>query len=78
MAAAIADGINPIDIPNSSWFHNANTAFPYTEQEAAMLKQAYKAVGSEYHDVNHGDLRSQEPPGGNVKSPIKGFRGYPR
>lgn len=78
MAAAAADGVNPIDTPNASWFHNANTAFPYTEQEAAMLKQAYKAIGSEYQDINHGDMRSQEAPGGNTKSPIKGFQGYPR
>lgn len=78
MAAAEADGVNPIETASASWVHNYLTAHPYTEEEAAMLKQAYKAVGSMYHDVNRGDMRSQEPPGGNTESPIKPFRGYPR
>ena len=78
MAAAAADGVTPIDIPSASWAHNYDVAFPYTEEEAAMLKQAYEAVGSIHHDLNRGDMRSQEPPGGNIKSPIKGFQGYPR
>lgn len=76
MAAAAADGMNPIDVHAASWAHNYDVAFPYTEEEDAMLKQAYKAVGSIYHDLNRGDMRSQEAPGGNSKSPIKGFRGY--
>jgi hypothetical protein len=25
-----------------------------------MIEQAFQAVGSEYEDLNHGDLRSQE------------------
>jgi len=78
MAVAAADGQNSIDVPSSSWAHNYDIAFPYTEEEAEMLKQAYKAVGSVYHDLNSGDMRSLEPPGGNTKSPIKSFRGYPR
>ena len=36
------------------------------------------AVGSVSTDLNHGDLRSQEPPGGYPLSPIKAFKGYPR
>jgi hypothetical protein len=43
-----------------------------------MLKMAYKAAGANYRDLNGGDLNSEEPPGGNTTSPIKGFRGYPR
>jgi len=78
MAAACADGENPIEVPSAAWYHNHNLAFPYSEQEHEMLKQAYDAVGSEYEDMNQGDLRSQEPPGGNTQSPIKGFKGYPR
>lgn len=78
MAAAASDGVNSVDVPSASWVHNHLVAAPYTEEEAAMLKQAYKAVGSVYQDINNGDLRSQEPPGGNIKSPIKGFQGYPR
>jgi hypothetical protein len=78
MAAAAADGVTPVEVPSASWVHNYNTAFPYTEQEDAMLRDAYRAVGSVYHDLNKGDMRSQEPPGGNAQSPIKPFRGYPR
>jgi hypothetical protein len=78
MAAAAADGVNPVDTPSASWIHNNLIAVPYTQEEADMLKHAYKAVGSDFVDLNKGDLRSQEPPGGNAKSPIKGFRGYPR
>lgn len=78
MAVARADGVTPIDVPEASWVHNTNTAHPYTEIEAKMLRQAYKAVGSEYEDLNRGDMRSQELPDTNAKSPIQGFRGYPR
>ena len=78
MAVACADGTSPLDVPDSTWATNNNTAHPYSEIEQEMLKQAYKAVGSAHTDMNHGDLRSQEPPGGNTTSPIKGFRGYPR
>lgn len=78
MAAAAADGVTVPDTPSASWVHNNLVAVPYTEQEAAILRHAYQAVGSEYQDVNNGDMRSQEPPGGNVKSPIKSFQGYPR
>lgn len=78
MAVAMADGTTPIDMPEASWAHNNNTAHPYSEVEQKMLKQAYRAVGSSYRDLNHGDLRSQELPGTNTQSPMRGFRGYPR
>lgn len=78
MATAAADGITVPDTPSASWAHNNLVAMPYTEEEAAMLRHAYEAVGSQYEDMNRGDMRSQEPPGGNVESPLKPFRGYPR
>lgn len=78
MAAAVADGETPIDVDSAAWYHNHNLAFPYSDVEHEMLKQAYDAIGSKYKDINNGDLRSQEPPGGNTKSPVQGFRGYPR
>ena len=79
MAAAMADGTNkPVDIDGESWSGRYNTAHPYTEEEQQMLMQAYRAVGSEYYDLNAGDLESQELPGTNVASPLKAFRGYPR
>jgi hypothetical protein len=78
MAVAGADGVSSIDVPEASWVHNTNTAHPYTDIEAEMMRQAYAAVGSQYEDLNQGDMRSQELPSTNVKSPMKPFRGYPR
>jgi len=78
MAAAATDGTFVPDIDEESWVGNHKTAHPYTQEEADILKMAYKAVDAEYEDVNSGDLASQEPPGGNVQSPLQGFQGYPR
>ena len=79
MAAACADGTNkPIDMDAASWVGKYNTAHPYTDEEANMVKQAFKTVGSEAHDMNHGDNRSQELESTNKTSPVKGFKGYPR
>ena len=80
MALAQANGASGenIDLDSESWTGTSNLAFPYTEIEANMLKAAYKAVGSEWEDLNDGDLRSTELPTTNSKSPIEGFKGYPR
>jgi hypothetical protein len=79
MATACADGTDtPIDIDAESWSGKFNTAHPYTDIESKMLKQAFKAVGSDYVDLNNGDDRSQELPGTDTVSPIKAFRGYAR
>jgi hypothetical protein len=43
-----------------------------------MLKSAYKAVGSEWEDLNAGDMESSELPSINKESPVEGFKGYPR
>jgi hypothetical protein len=78
MAAAATDGTFVPEIDEESWVGNQKTAHPFTQEEADILKMAYKAVGASYQDLNRGDLESQEPPGGNDKSPIQAFRGYPR
>ena len=78
MATACADGVTPLALDAETWSGRYNTAHPYTEIEAKMLKQAYKAVGSEMHDLNHGDLKSQETPGTNTQSLVKPFKGYKR
>ena len=80
MALAQANGESGdnIDLDSESWSGTSNLAFPYTEIEANMLKAAYKAVGSEWEDLNDGDLRSTELPTTNTASPIEGFKGYPR
>lgn len=78
MAVAGTDGKTAPELDPKSWVGKHKTAHPYTPEEADMLKQAYKVVGADYIDLNGGDMESQEPPGGNTKSPVKGFRGYPR
>lgn len=76
MATACADGTTPIDVDAETWSGRYNTAHPYTEIEQKMLKQAYKAVGSDVTDLNNGDLRSQELPGTNISSTLKPFKGF--
>jgi len=79
MAAACNDGddfVEPIDA--ESWAGRHNIAAPYTEVEQRMLEKAYQAVGSKHWDLNHGDLDSEEHPAVNTKSPVQGFKGYPR
>jgi hypothetical protein len=78
MATACADGTTPLELDAETWSGRYNTAHPYTDIEAKMLKQAYKAVGSEMHDLNHGDNESTELPGTNSQSIVKPFKGYKR
>jgi hypothetical protein len=76
MAAASTDGSFVPDVDRESWVGLSGTTHAYTDVDAAKLKQAYKAAGVTYQDLNNGDMRSQEPPGGNTASPLKGFQGY--
>ena len=78
MAAAMTDGTIEPDLDEESWIGKQRSAHPYTQEEADILKLAYKAVGATYKDLNKGDLDSEEPPGGNDQSPIQAFKGYPR
>ena len=76
MATACADGTTPLELDAETWSGRYNTAHPYTDVEHKMLKQAFKAVGSDTKDLNHGDLDSDELPDTYVQSPIKSFKGY--
>jgi len=78
MAAAATDGTFVPDIDNESWAGRYNLAMPYTDVEQRMLEKAFKAVGSDHEDLNRGDLRSQELASTNKRSPVTGFKGYPR
>jgi hypothetical protein len=78
MATACADGTTPIDLDAETWSGRYNTAHPYTDIEAKMLKQAYQAVGSDMKDLNHGDNESKELPGTNTRSLVTPFKGYPK
>ena len=70
MAVACTDGTNDPDIDAKSWVDKSKTTHPYTPQEQEMLKKAYKAVGANWKDLNHGDLTSQELKTTNVVSPV--------
>jgi hypothetical protein len=78
MAVACSDGVNPIEMNAESWVGKNNTAHPYTKEEQAMLKLAYKAAGITYKDLNHGDLESKELESTNTQSTVKPFKGYKR
>jgi hypothetical protein len=79
MAAAMADGTNkPIDMDAKSWLGKRRSAHPYTKVEQNMLKQAFKAAGADWKDLNDGDMESEEHPAVNVTSPVVSFKGYPR
>jgi hypothetical protein len=76
MAVAATDGKTMPDMDSESWAGKFNTAHAYTEEEANMLKQAYKAAGVHFKDLNKGDNDSKELDSANKISPIKPFKGY--
>lgn len=78
MAVAATDGVTPPDMDKNSWVGKSKSAHPYTQEEQDMLRLAYQAVGAEHHDLNRGDMRSQEMDTVNKTSPIQAFGGYPR
>jgi len=70
MAVAATDGeIDPL-VSQESWSGRFNTAHPYTEAEQKMLEKAYKAIGTEYHDLNNGDMLSRELEDTQKVSPV--------
>ena len=60
MATAATDGTFVPTIDNESWAGRYDIAAPYTKEEHNMLLMAYKAAGSNFKDLNKGDLKSQE------------------
>jgi hypothetical protein len=69
-AMAMSNGKDPLDINAKSWHGKKKTVHPYTEIENEMFKQAAKAVGAAYDDVNQGDMRSLELDSTNKNSPV--------
>lgn len=69
-AMACSDGTSPINIDAKSWHGKKKTVHPYTEVEQNMFKQAAKAVGAAYKDVNRGDMESKELETTNTASPV--------
>jgi hypothetical protein len=77
-AVASTDGTFVPDIDMKSWIGKNKSTHPYTPEEQAMLKMAYKAIGADYTDLNGGDMDSEEMSEVNKVSPVKAFKGYPR
>jgi hypothetical protein len=74
-AMAMADGSEkPLDIDGVSWHGKRKTVQPYSELEQNMFKQAAKAVGADYKDINKGDMKSEELKSTNVVSPVSNWR----
>ena len=79
MAVACADGSSsPINMDEKSWVGKKRSAHPYTQVEQQMLKQAFKAAGANWKDMNSGDMDSEELNSTNKISPVVAFKGYPR
>jgi hypothetical protein len=72
MKAAEADGIHPIKGSSESWVGRNNTIHPYTEHEAKMLRDAYRANGVVWTDELNPNPKnkSMEAPDVNKKSPV--------
>jgi hypothetical protein len=78
MAAACSDGVTPLVLDAESWSGRYNTAHPYTEIEQQMLTQVFKALGTDYTDLNGGNFHSEELESTNIQSPVTSFKGYKR
>lgn len=76
-AAACADGSGkPIHMADESFAGKNNMAYPYSELEHKMMKQAFKTVRANNHDEFIKDHRSMEPNDTHKVSPVVGFRGF--
>lgn len=72
LKAAESDGINKLPGSSESWVGRNNALHPYTEHEAKMLKQAYKANGLIWTDelAPNPKNKSYEPTGTHTVSPV--------
>lgn len=70
LAVAGTDGIIEPNMDASSWIGKYKSTHPYSKEEQAMLKKAYKAVGANYKDLNHGDMKSKELDSTNKQSTV--------
>lgn len=69
-AMAATDGKTMPEIDAKSWYGKQKTIHPYTDVDADKFKQAAKAVGAAYTDLNNGDMRSLELDSVHKTSPI--------
>ena len=70
LAVAATDGKSVPETDKESWVGKWKVTAPYSQVDQDMLKKAYQAVGAEYEDINHGDMRSQELDSTLKQSPV--------
>lgn len=70
LAVASTDGKTDPDTDKESWVGRWKVTAPYSQADQDMLKKAYQAVGADYEDINHGDMRSQELESTDKVSPV--------
>ena len=64
------------DIDPYSWATSRPMIVTYTDEEKAIVKDAFKRMGIEYQE--HMSGHSEEPNAVNNVSPTQAFKGYPR
>jgi hypothetical protein len=77
-ATAMADGksTKALDMNDESFVGKNNMAYPYTEVEHNMMRQAFNTVsGTHAHDLIR-DHSSSEPNDTHKVSPINSFKGF--
>ena len=70
LAVASTDGKTDPNTDKESWVGRWKVTAPYSQADQDMLKKAYQAVGADYEDINHGDMRSQELESTHKASPV--------
>ena len=73
LALACTDGKSIPDVDFESFVGRWRMAYPYSQVEVDMLKQAYKATKTAFVDLNKGDLMSKELPNTNITSPVSNW-----
>jgi hypothetical protein len=73
LALACTDGKNMPDTDFESFVGRWKMAYPYSDVEVDMLKQAYKATKTKFVDLNKGNLKSKELDGTNTLSPVSNW-----
>ena len=77
-AAACADGRSnkAIDMDDESFAGKNNMAYPFSELEHNMMKQAFKTVRGNNAEELIRNHKSQEPEDTHKISPVTGFKGF--
>jgi hypothetical protein len=73
LALACTDGKTIPDTDFESFVGRWKMAYPYSDVEVDMLKQAYKATKTKFVDLNKGNLKSKELDGTNTLSPVSNW-----